>query len=357
MELPLICDSESSDSDGDFGFRHRQRRPRTFKSRINFILHPIDARARFRLTNVHINQIIARLGPILQHETDRNHALTPDQQIKLALRYLATGSNFSVVGDSHGVHKSTVSRCVHRVVEAVNNVLYPELVDWPQNIGQLNNIANEFHRKGGMPSVFGCIDGSHLEIVSPSEDEYQFVNRYSTHSLNGLFVCGPKMRFYYVLTKWPGSVHDARVFRNSTLKRRLDNGWRPLPMGVLLGDSAYPNSDYLITPIDVPQTQQQANFNRAHRRTRRIVECALGLLKQRFRCLLDTMELKKPEFSAEVVRCCTALHNLLLTDDDAEEFLEDWDRPVDPNLEEEDEEEEGNENGNLNRRDELVRLF
>lgn len=314
----------SSDSDSeDDEIQQVRRRPRTFRPRINFQMHPIDAQCRYRLTNDHIHELVARLGPLLQHDTDRNHALSPEQQIRVAIRYLATGSNFSVIGDAHGIHKSTVSRCLHRVVKVINTRIYPEIVDWPQDQAQVNGIAAEFYRKGAMPSVFGCIDGSHFKIIGSSENESQFVSRHGGHSINGLLVCGPKLRFFYVMTKYPGSVHDARVFRRSALKGRLDTGWRPLPMGVLLGDSAYADADYMVTPVDVVRTEQEERYNRAHRKTRVRIECAIGLLKQRFRCLLGTMHLE-PIVAAEVIRCCAALHNLLITPEEAEEAMDEF---------------------------------
>ena len=90
-----------------------------------------------------------------------------------------------------------------------------------------------------MPMVFGCVDGTLINIIAPSEDENQYVDRKSDHSINAMFVCGPNLRFFAASVRWPGSVHDARVFRNSAVARRLEGGWRPFPDAVLLGDSGY----------------------------------------------------------------------------------------------------------------------
>ncbi len=54
------------------------------------------------------------------------------------------------------------------------------------------------------------------------------------------------MMFLDVYTGWPGSVHDARVYRNCPKYDHLQNS-----MGTdyhLLGDPAYPLSTSLITP-------------------------------------------------------------------------------------------------------------
>lgn len=89
----------------------------------------------------------------------------------------------------------------------------------------------------GMPMVFGCVDGTLINIIAPSQDENQYVDRNSVHSINAMFICGPNLRFFAASVRWPGSVHDARVFRNSVVAQRLEGGWRPFPGAVLLGDS------------------------------------------------------------------------------------------------------------------------
>lgn len=356
MDIDIISSSDDDFDDEQELPIYNHRRPRTFRPRINFDLHPIDSRKRFRLTDDQIEELVQRIRQYLEPNSYRNHALIPEHQLRLAIRYLASGSYFNVVGDAHGVDKATVSRKLHKVVEVINNIVYPQVVDWPQDQRQMNGIINDFYDKAGMPSVIGCVDGSHFKILAPSENEPQFVSRHGGHSINGMLVCGPAMRFFYVLTKWPGSVHDARVFRNSTLRTRLETGWRPSPQGILLGDSAYPDTDYLISPIDFPQTQQERRFNQAHRETRVVIECAIGLLKQRFRCLGKKMHFPDPAFAAEVIRCCTALHNLLITQEDAADalsYVEGRDR-ADHRLQA-----EGDELDDviLNRKQELIALF
>ena len=301
------------------------RSERIFRPRTNFNLPPQDNRARFRLHDAHIEILLERLAPIISHNTDRNFALTAEQQIRLALRYLATGDNFTTVGDSFGVHKSTVSRTLHRFLDAVRNTFVNELVTFPAG-DAMQNAVEKYRDVAGIPSVIGCIDGTRVEIIGPAKHEDQYINRHGTYSINAMCVCGPTLRFYCVNANMPGCVNDSRVFRNSALRQQLEQGWRPWPNGVLLGDSGYANGDYLITPILNPQTPQEERFNRAHRKTRRYIECAFGVLKQRFRCLLRSMRLA-PQKAGKVILVCVALHNLLINEEEVEAALnEHWGR-------------------------------
>ncbi|KAK3549268.1 hypothetical protein QTP70_034479, partial [Hemibagrus guttatus] len=58
-----------------------------------------------------------------------------------------------------------------------------------------------------------------------------FVNRRSIHSINvqvSVFALSRSYVMLHVITnaeaKWPGSVHDSRIYRESTLSNRLECG-------------------------------------------------------------------------------------------------------------------------------------
>ena len=91
-------------------------------------------------------------------------------------------------------------------------------------------------------------------------------------------------RFTDLVARWPGATHDAHIFRNSSLKTRLERH-HGLQDGILLGDSGYACKPYLLTPYLRPSTREQENYNGAHKRTRTQIERAFGWLKRRFSVL------------------------------------------------------------------------
>ena len=79
-----------------------------------------ELRASYRFGRNAINYITNLLHEELIRVTRRGHALEPQQQVLVALRFFASGSFLQVVGDSLGVDKSTVSRTVRDVSLALN---------------------------------------------------------------------------------------------------------------------------------------------------------------------------------------------------------------------------------------------
>lgn len=157
-----------------------------------------------------------------------------------------------------GVSKSAVCKTIREVTRIVIHRM-SRLIDWPDNAEGRNEIAEAFFAKAKIPNVCGAIDGTLVPIIAPSDDEYQFVDRRQQHSINCMGVAGPDLQFYFFSSRWPGSVNDARVLRNSGLCRRFDDGYRPFPNAVILGDSAYPLNDWLI-PMRIAATSEFEQF-------------------------------------------------------------------------------------------------
>ncbi|XP_071207696.1 putative nuclease HARBI1 isoform X1 [Salvelinus alpinus] len=241
------------------------------------------------------------LGPRIKHRTARSHALSVEQMVCVALRFFASGAFLYSVGDAEQLNKATICRTIRSVCLAIK-ALADVFISFPGH-RRLCDIKEEFYRIAGFPNVIGAVDCTHIRIKAPSgAHEADFVNRKSFHSINVQMVCNADCVISNVVAKWPGSVHDSRIFRASEIYQCLSQGEFS---GVLLGDRGYGCQPFLLTPFTDPQEAQQA-YNHAHARTR--VEMTFGLLKARFHCLHKLRV--SPVRACDITVACAVLHNV-----------------------------------------------
>ena len=85
----------------------------------------------------------------------------------------------------------------------------------------------EFETQFGMVQAFGSVDGTHIPIRRPVVDSQDYFNDKQFFSISVQAVCDFKGYFMDVECRWPGSVHDAKVFSNSFIKNKLQSGELP----------------------------------------------------------------------------------------------------------------------------------
>ena len=100
-------------------------------------------------------------------------------------------------------------------------------------------------------------------------------------------ICDDKSRFIDAVVKWPGSTHDAFMWRQSAIKQKISSGEIQTVDGWFLGDSGYPLNSNLMTPFLSPVTSSERRYNRAFLKTRKI-ECKFGIWKSRWRSMDKT---------------------------------------------------------------------
>uniref|UniRef100_A0A914CUZ7 Putative nuclease HARBI1 n=1 Tax=Acrobeloides nanus TaxID=290746 RepID=A0A914CUZ7_9BILA len=315
---------DSSDSDEDLP----RKRPK-FNERKTYEDDPNTFRERYRFTHRLFDLLYEEVGDLLERVTGRNHALTGKQILLAALRFYASGHFYYSLGDTQGVSKNTICNAVKESTSAINKRLIQH-IGWPLDQRELDGIGIQFQEKSvpGIPNICGALDGCHVNIISPSENEAQYVNRHHDHSINTMAVCGPKMDFYFISARWPGSVNDARVLRNSDLFRTFQTGWRPFPNAILIGDNIYPTLNWLVPMVPGVQGPRR-QFYKNHTKTRSIIERSFGLWKNRFRCL-QRIRVQEPVYACEIIKCTALLHNFMIRlrnddENDDDDYLDEED--------------------------------
>ena len=105
--------------------------------------------------------------------------------------------------------------------------------------------------------MYWRLSGMHVPMKQPSEHWTDYINRKGPYTLNIQAVANHRYCFTNVLIKLPGSVHDARIFSNSSLNQQFRDGAIPIfekvivqdqpPLSIcLLGDPAYPLLPFLM---------------------------------------------------------------------------------------------------------------
>ena len=262
---------------------------------------------RFRFNKDNVYYLINLLRNDLQPLTRRNKAIPPYLQVLIALQFYATGGFQITVGDLIRVHQSTVCRIVKRVSVPLARKKN-RFIKFPQ--GRNVQVAMQtFHDIAAFPQVVSSIDCTHVRISNPGgEDALRFINRKGYHSINCQMTCTADLCFTSVVARWPGSAHDSRIFRESNLCTKFEQGQLE---GLLLGDAGYPLLAFLMTPVNNPVTEPQRRYNRAHVLTRNTIERAFGVFKRRFAALHFGLRLKMETVFAVIV-AVSVLHNIAI---------------------------------------------
>lgn len=96
----------------------------------------------------------------------------------------------------------------------------PQHIHWP-NEEEREITKTYFQNVKGFPNIIGCIDGTHIRIDRPKESPESYYNRKDFFSIQMQIVCNHERKIINVFIGFPGSVHDAKVFRNSPLIEKL----------------------------------------------------------------------------------------------------------------------------------------
>lgn len=208
-----------------------------------------------------------------------------------------------------------IFRYIYEVTNAVNTHLTREHIKFPTTRREINEVKEGFMNKFNFPGVLGAIAGTHVAILKPSAEEHNFINRKGYHSLNVQVICDSNLKLISVNANSPGSNHDAFIWRNSAVRNFMLNQYNIGRRRTwLLGDSGYPLQPILMTPFLNPENDSpEFRYNYSHIRVRNCIERCIGVLKNRFRCLLrERVARYSPQFVGKLVNTCAVLHNICI---------------------------------------------
>lgn len=256
-----------------------------------------------RFEDQSIDFLTAEFLPV--HDETRGGALTQRTRMEIFLRFLADPGFQSGIAEDFGVDRSTACKTIHYVMDEVFEKGH-NWIKFPSTVQEVNNAKLKWQTRFRLPTVIGALDCTHVEVKKPSLFGDEYINRKGFASINAQATCDADEKFTSITAEWPGSVHDARIWRRSDIRRKISQFDGD---ACLLGDSGYGISPWLITPFKPPRDAVQRAFNLTHARERVIVERIFGQLKQRFPIVGNCVRVALDRVP-KVIVTCAVLHNV-----------------------------------------------
>ena len=280
-----------------------------------------DWKKNFRVRKNDFFDLVEMIRPFASKRSTRARTdiVTLEKRVAITLYYLKDQGSFIMTANTFGVSTSTVSKSVKEITRIMSHFLAKEFMKYPSTMSEVETAKENFVKAFGFPHVIGCIDGTHIPIGQPSENAHDYYSYKMKYTINVQAICDHRGLFTDVDIKWPGSVHDARVFANSAVQKRYCDGsfklyYKQLLPGdefvpqVLLADPGYPLLPHVMREFATCHNNEEVIFNTMLRSVRNQIECAFGRLKARWRILLRPMDLKHEDIP-DVVFTCFLLHN------------------------------------------------
>ena len=245
--------------------------------------------------------------------------------VAACLRRLGTGGSGKVIADRHGFSEGILRDRLPRFCRLLRRH-FSGLFALPTG-QRLVEVIEGFREINGMPQCAGAINGTHIPWRPPRWITTDYKNRKGWTSIGLQLMVDARGYIMDARTGHPGTWHDAKAFRNSTVGKAILSGeWPNGPGEVLMGtetrirpyvlaDAAYPGSSRLVKPFPgdmnvMPRFRREFNYKQSG--TRMPVEHVNGRLKRRWRFLMYTSEIWYIDDMVNIIMACCLLHNLCL---------------------------------------------
>ncbi|CAH2007715.1 unnamed protein product [Acanthoscelides obtectus] len=278
----------------------------------------------YRMSKESYTHLVELLVPhIHQRDTHMRECVSAEERILITIRYLATGATFTSISLYFARGDSTVSRIIGEITAIIWDALKDIYMPTPDK-NQWKIIAQRFHLLWNLPNCLGALDGKHIRIEKlPNSGSLNF-NYKSYHSIVLMACSDADGLFTYIETGFAGRNSDGGIFRASAIKHFIegDNLDLPTPLRLpnddnnykfpfyFVGDEAFPLLHYLLRPY--PQRvldNTKRIFNYRLSRGRKTVECAFGMMTEKFQVLSTAIRCHDNIKINNIVKSVCILHN------------------------------------------------
>lgn len=185
------------------------------------------------------------------------------------------------------------------------------------------NIAEDFAVIANFPHCLGAVDGKHIRIIKPTKSGSMFLNYKHFFSIVLMAVVDTNYNFIFVDIGAYGKDCDSNVFKETVFWKRLLNNTLNLPQPALIpetnfqlpyvfvADEAFALHKNVLRPFSGRELNETMSiFNYRLTRARRYVECAFGIMANKWRILHRPSNVSL-ELTVDIVKTCCLLQNFI----------------------------------------------
>lgn len=139
----------------------------------------------YRLNKSNFMDVFHQIEPRLK-KARRYTRIEPIIRFSAAMRFFATGMYQRCTGEEYNTSMSQtmVHESITEMVIVLESSICPKWIKFPKTEAEKSSIKKRFFEKTKMPGVLGCVDGTHVKILAPAENEHLYVDRMGNHSIN-----------------------------------------------------------------------------------------------------------------------------------------------------------------------------
>lgn len=221
------------------------------------------------------------------------------------------------------IGQPTISSIVRQVCNAIwsrmKSKCFPEL-----STDYWLDTSAEFMARSNFPHYIGAIDGKHIRIIKPTESGSLYFNYKKFFSIILVAICDANYKFSYIDVGGYGRSADTTIFKNSAFFKKLTKGELNIPdprdIGIgfddklpfmFVADEGFGQSNFILRPFAGKfLSVEKRVFNYRLCRARRYIECAFGILANKWRIFHRALNVD-PKLANLIIKTCCTLHNFV----------------------------------------------
>ena len=146
--------------------------------------------------------------------------------------YLATSYGWLLHSCRENVRNLKINSRVSITHDFYKNLsrIFRRFISFPKSRSETRSAIRDFKEQTNckIPQALGAIDCTHIKISPVNEDKTDYFSRKQCHTINTQAVIGANLKILDLATEFPGSTHDARALRKTSVYRKAEILSHPL---------------------------------------------------------------------------------------------------------------------------------